>query len=324
MSGGEADDRRDAGISLIATLLDEKATLGEWWRSIMAQTRPPREIVVVDGGSRDGTPGILREMAEEAPFPVRIHEEPGCNIARGRNRAIELASHRVIAVTDGGCVLHKRWLENLVRPMLDDPEINLVAGFYQPLEGDWFQGLSACATLPLPWEVRAGRFMPSSRSIAFRREVWEEVGGYPEWLDIGEDMYFNHAWKVSGISFATAKGALAYWRMRKDLAGLLKQYFLYARGDGESGMYPQRHAIRFSAYGWLVLAAFSWRGFLEPTLVAASLYSGRRWLRVPFYMRNETPLRQAAAYAALPPLLAAIDGAKMAGYICGLLGGRRR
>lgn len=307
-------------VSLVATVRDEAATLPEWWNSVMAQSRLPDEVVVVDGGSGDGTLEVLQQLSEGAPFPVRLEVLPGSNIAQGRNRAISLAGGEVIAVSDAGCVLHPRWLESLLAPMEADPRVELVAGFYQPLARGWFERLAACATVPLPWEVREARFMPSSRSLAFRREVWVRVGGYPEWLPIGEDMYFNHRWKEMGVTHRLSKEALVWWRMRPDLPSLLRQYFRYARGDGEAGMYPQRHAVRFLTYGWLAFAVATARGrrLWAPTAAAAALYVGRRWLRVPFYMRGRGAREEAAAFLALPALLFLIDAAKMAGYLAGL------
>ncbi len=318
MAAGTSDREREPAVSLIATLLNEAENLGEWWAGIAGQTRLPDEVVVVDGGSRDDTVVVLRSLAGTAPFPVRVEVMEGANIAQGRNRAIALAAHDVIAVTDGGCVPSPRWLELLVRPLAEDADLGLVAGFYRPRCESWFEELSACATVPLPWEVRPGRFLPSSRSLAFRREVWEKVEGYPEWLAIGEDMYFNHAWKKEGIRYRVARDALVFWRMREDLPSLLRQYFLYARGDGESGMYPQRHLLRFAVYGWAALcAAGPARRWWRPTLAAGSLYAGRRWMRVPFYMSGRTAARKLAAVPCIPALMLAIDGAKMAGYLHG-------
>ncbi len=314
------------GVTLVATVLDEAGNLGEWWTSIAGQSRPPDEVVVVDGGSRDGTLELLRSMAGAAPFEVRIEVCEGCNIARGRNAAIGMASGEIIAVTDAGCVLGPYWLEKITAPLEEDPGVSLVAGFYRPLTGGFFEEVTACATIPLPLEVSERRFMPSSRSLAFRREVWEMTGGYPEWLEIGEDMYFNHTWKKLGIRHAMVKEALVYWRMRQDSRSLLRQYFLYARGDGESGMYPQRHLLRFATYGWLVFCAASSRGrrLAGPTAGAAALYAGRRWLRIPSYLEGRPAREMAAAVPCVALLMLAIDGAKMAGYVTGLARGRRR
>lgn len=313
-------------MTLVATVLNEAGNLGEWWASIVGQSRSPDEVVVVDGGSRDGTLELLRSLAGASPFTARIEVCGGCNIARGRNVAIGMATGDIIAVTDAGCILGPNWLEKLTAPLEEDGGISLVAGFYQPLTGGWFEEVSACATLPLSWEVREGRFMPSSRSLAFRRQVWESVGGYPEWLEIGEDMYFNHAWKKTGIRYTVARDALVYWRMRPDLRSMLRQYFLYARGDGEAGMYPRRHLLRFATYGWLPLCAFSPRGrrMAGPTAVAAVIYAGRRWMRIPHYMEGRPAREMAAAVPGIALLMLAIDGAKMCGYVAGLVRGKRR
>jgi cellulose synthase/poly-beta-1,6-N-acetylglucosamine synthase-like glycosyltransferase len=307
-------------VTLVATVLNESGSLGEWWTSIAGQSRQPDEVVVVDGGSSDGTLELLRSLARSASFTARIEVCEGCNIARGRNTAIGLASGDIVAVTDAGCVLSPYWLERLVAPLEEDAGVALVAGFYQPFTGGFFEEVSACATLPLSWEVRGRRFMPSSRSLAFRRGVWEMAGGYPEWLEIGEDMYFNHAWKRTGIRHVMARDALVYWRMRENPFSLLRQYYRYARGDGESGMYPQRHLVRFATYGWLALCAASPRArrLAGPTVAAAALYAGRRWMRIPFYMEGRPMREKAAAVPCITLLMPAIDCAKMAGFVAGL------
>jgi glycosyltransferase involved in cell wall biosynthesis len=308
-------------VSLVATLYNEAKGLKAWWESILSQTRRPDELVVVDGGSRDGTPEILAELSASAPFPVSVEVVEGCGIAAGRNRAIEKVSHPVIAVTDGGCVLHPEWLERLLRPMEEDPDIALVAGFYRPLAEGFFQEVVACATIPLPEELDEESFMPSSRSIAFRRKVWEMVGGYPEWLETGEDMYFNFRWKELAIRHAVASDAVVFWPMREDARSLFRQYFRYARGDGVAGMYPRRHLLRFSAYGCLSSALLR-RKKMELALLAAAgcAYASRFWRRVPVYVTGG-PATRAMAYAVVPALLFYIDLAKMAGYLDGL---RRR
>ncbi len=315
-------------VSLVATLRNEMAHLEEWWESILSQTRLPDEVVIVDGGSDDGTLEFLR--AAEAPFPLVLESFPGSNISAGRNRAVMLASHEVIAVTDGGCVLRPDWLEKLTGPLEEDPSLMLVAGAYLPRTEGFFQRLSACVTLPRLEEIDERRFLPSARSTAYRRGVWEAVGGYPEWLAYGEDMYFNHAWKNMGMSYAVRKDAVVEWRLRTGPASLFRQYYRYAWGDGRSGMYPHRHALRYAVYSWVTLGSLLFgkrRWFWAVTFPAAAAYAWRRWARVPAFFRGRPAAEKLAALAATPPLLFFVDLAKMAGYPAGVaarLKGARR
>ena len=316
-------------VSLIATFMNEMRHLEEWWESLLGQTRLPDEVVIVDGGSDDGTWEFLQSA--NPPFTMRLERYPGSNISAGRNRAVELASGEVLAVTDGGCVLRPDWLAELTAPFELDASLQLVAGLYQPLPDDFFQRVSACVTLPRLAEIKPERFLPSARSTAYRRGVWEEAGGYPEWLAFGEDMYFNHTWKRQGINYIVKKEAVVDWRMRPGLASFFRQYYHYAWGDGRSGMYLKRHLIRYAVYAWGLGGAIPLgrkRWFWAVTLPAAAAYTGKRWLRIPAFFAGRPLVERIAAVPTVPALLLYMDSAKMVGYPAGIIarlkaGGKR-
>ena len=121
-------------VSLISTVKDASAHIEEFVGSVRAQTRAPDEMIVVDGGSTDGTPELLRRAAADA---VTVIEERGANIARGRNLAIAAAAHDVIAVTDADCVLDPRWLERILEPIEADADVSM--GFYLPITDGFLQ-----------------------------------------------------------------------------------------------------------------------------------------------------------------------------------------
>src|SRR5437588_8353770 len=89
-------------VSLIVTVLNEAASIAGLLDSISAQTRPPDEVVIADGGSHDGTPALIRAWGDGRPFPVQVLSEPGANISRGRNAASRAARGDWIACTDAG------------------------------------------------------------------------------------------------------------------------------------------------------------------------------------------------------------------------------
>src|SRR5499427_58580 len=117
MVGRHARER----TSLIVTVLDEAGTIEALLESVAAQTCPPDEIVVADGGSTDRTLESLRRWSSR--LPLRVVEAPGANIARGRNLAIQSARGEVIAVTDAGVRLEPDWLEQLQAALADDADV---------------------------------------------------------------------------------------------------------------------------------------------------------------------------------------------------------
>jgi glycosyltransferase involved in cell wall biosynthesis len=298
-------------ISLIATVLNAEDRVGAFLASIAAQTRTPDEIVIVDGGSTDGTVAALR-----AADGLSLLEEPDANISRGRNVAIAHAAHELIAVADADCEYRPGWLAALVTPLEDGADVSM--GWTEPIVGTV---LSACVSshgLPLsPDEVDPATFMPSARSVAFRREAIDAVGGYPEWLTIGEDMWVNHRWRERPFDLRFAPEAVAGWHPRDSLSAIWTQYVQYARGDGQASMYPERHALRFAAYGGLVAALASRRTWPKLLVAGGTVAYARAPVRRA-RARVTSPRDRAIATALTPALLAFTDVAKMTGYALGL------
>lgn len=305
-------------VSLISTVKDVAPHIEEFLGSVAAQTRAPDEVIVVDGGSTDGTVDLLRRAET-----VSVVEERGANIARGRNLAIAAATHDVIAVTDADCVLDPAWLERILEPIEAGADVSM--GFYEPIADGFLQACMASVNLPLDAsEVDPARFMPSGRSVAFRRGSIEAAGGYPEWLAIGEDMWVNHRWRELHVDMRFAPDAVVRWRLRPTLRATWAQYFRYARGDAHAGMYPERHALRFGVYGGLAAALASRRRWPKALAVAGAVAYARppvqrAWRRMP------DARERVAATVVVPALMGWIDGAKIAGYAAGLIDrGRRR
>jgi len=296
-------------VSLIATVLNAEDHVGPFLASIAAQTRAPDEVVIVDGGSADGTLDSLR-----AADGVTALLEPGANIARGRNLAIAHASHEVIAVADADCTYGSGWLAALVAPL--EAGADVAMGVTEPIVGSLLDACVSALSAQLdPTELDPATFMPSARSVAFRREALDAVGGFPEWLPIGEDMWVNHRWRERSFDMRLAPAAVAGWRPRATLGGIWTQYVRYARGDGHAGMYPERHALRIAVYGGLLLAMTSRRTW--PKLLAVG--GGLAYARAPVARaRARAGDRAPAATILTPALLAFTDLAKLTGYGLGV------
>lgn len=308
-------------VSVVATVKDEGRSIRGLLDSLAAQTRPPDEVVIVDGGSQDDTVAQIQGYADR--LPLRVLVEPGANISRGRNLAIAAATGEVIASTDAGVRLAPDWLERLVEPFAD-PAVQVVSGFFVPDPQTVFEVAMGATVLPEVREIRPASFLPSSRSVAFRKAAWAAAGGYPEWLDFCEDLIFDFRLRALYGPFPFVPQAVVYFRPRGSLRAFWRQYWQYARGDGKANLWLRRHLIRYTTYlvAGPVLVAL---GFLHhPAWWLLLLAGAGAYLWTPYRrlwpMLRGRPWHEKAQAAAWVPVIRAVgDWAKMGGYPVGVL-----
>jgi len=227
-------------ISLVSTVLNDVEGLKLFFAQMEAQTRKPDEIVITDGGSTDGSWELLQGYAETGAIPLRCYWEPGCNVARGRNLAIALTQHAIIASTDIGCSWDSEWLEELTEPLLQNPQTEAVMGSWDvqwdSLESDWAR-IDYCLNRGLCF-VATPTSHASSRAIAYRKKLWETIGGYPEDLTLaGDDMVFALLLHARTDKTACAPTPRCHWKRPQTLRSFLKESRRNFRGSGEAGIW---------------------------------------------------------------------------------------
>jgi len=306
-------------VSIVITVLNEVDSLPCLLDSLVAQTRPPDEVIGCDGGSTDGTLALL---AAESRLPLRVIGRPGTNISQGRNAAIEVATGEVIAVTDAGVRLSPQWLEKIVAPF-GEATIQVVAGFFCPDPQTLFEMAMGATVLPALREIDPARFLPSSRSVAFRKRAWVAVGGYPEWLDYCEDLIFDFRLRDRFGSFAFVPDALVYFRPRSGLRAFFSQYYHYARGDGKADLWRRRHAIRYLTYLVAVPLIAAAGAVVNPWCLALYLIGipGMFWVgwrRLARVWGDLNPAQKLQAALWVPIIRVTGDVAKMVGYPVGV------
>jgi glycosyltransferase involved in cell wall biosynthesis len=312
-------------VSVISTVLNEQASIERLLESLEAQTRPPDEVVLVDGGSTDGTLATASAWAASERLPLRVLRKPGASISEGRNAAIAAATGDVIAAVDAGVQLERQWLEALVAPFeAGEAFVAVVSGWFVADPQTVFETAMGATVLPHVREIKPETFLPSSRSVAFRKVAWEAVHGYPEWLDYCEDLVFDFRLRDLYGPFPFVPEARVRFRPRGSWRAFFKQYYRYARGDGKADLWRKRHAVRYLTY--LVLG---------PTLVALALFHSPWWwlaLGIGLAVYTATPYRRlwpmlrplglfarVGAVLLVPMIRVVGDVAKMVGYPVGLI-----
>lgn len=217
-------------ISVILTTLNEEKGIHKLMDSLVSQSITPHEIIIVDGGSIDKTINILKNYSSKYKY-IKIFSKKG-NIAKGRNFAISKAKFSIIAQIDAGCMAHKNWLKEITMPFKAS-NVNVVAGFYKMVSTSNFQKAASVFLGVTPKDYNKN-FLPSGRSIAFKKSVWKKVGGYDESLSkAAEDTFFNYKLIKNGVEIHHAKNAIVYWQVPGFFL-FSKKLFSYAKGDAQA------------------------------------------------------------------------------------------
>jgi glycosyltransferase involved in cell wall biosynthesis len=235
-----------ANISLVICTRDRPQNLDRCLASLPSQIRRPDQVVVVDNASRTDE---TRQVAERHNAVYLREDRPGLDLARNRGAANSRGD--IVAYTDDDTVLHPSWLRR-IEDAFDTEEIWAVTGLVLPAELEteaqclfekvwsFARGLQRRDFGPLfysetrkrgspAWEIGAGA------NMAFRREVFDKIGGFDERLDVGaagcsgDSEFWNRILHAGGIC-RYEPSAVVFHFHRRTLEGLRTQIRAYMRG----------------------------------------------------------------------------------------------
>jgi len=312
-----SDAQAELKFSLIMTIFNEKDTVQGFLTGLRDWTRLPDEMVIVDGGSNDGTVEIIRSFIPFSPVPILFIEEMKCNIPKGRNIAVQRATYDYIVGTDMGCLVPSDWFEKITTPFFEDGRTDVVGGYYQPLCTERIH--YAYHYLTHRSKFDDGFFLISHRSIAYKKAVWEKVGGYPEYIQAGEDTLFDIRARDLGFVHVYAPEAKVAWEQKNSIWMYGYMHFRYSRGAGRALIRPHWYLFYYLNYALFLFWAFAtvaWGlHFLVPMFVHVVVYA---WFRI--FRKPLTRAHLAPAYLAYYFLLTlAVDIGTMCGYPTGII-----
>lgn len=189
-------------VGVIVATRNRPRELASCLRSLLGQSHPPAEIVVVDdapGG--DLTPAVVSRFAADGP--LRYVAGPGRGLAAAHNTGLAHLSTPFVAFTDDDVVADRRWLEHIVLAFASDDDVACVTGMIVPWELstvaqvllESFAGFNKGAVRRV-YDLRANRpddpLYPfaagkfgSGANMSFTREVLRELGGFDPALGAG-------------------------------------------------------------------------------------------------------------------------------------------
>lgn len=259
-------------VSVVVTVLNEEKSIDRLINALTHQTKKPDEIIIVDGGSLDATASLVSNFQfpiSSKKTKVKLFIKPG-NRSVGRNYGIEMSRNETIAVTDAGGYPARDWLAWITTPFRDKA-VKIVSGYYRSLAQTPFEKCITPYFLVMPDKLYEGmEFLPSSRSLAFRKSIWEKVGGYPEGSSHNEDLVFDYNLKKAGVKFYFEPEAIVWWQPPRNLRVAFRQFFRFALGDAESGI--KRGGIKYIFLRYLVGMLLLVLGFWKWAVFGLLLY----------------------------------------------------
>ncbi|QQR92101.1 MAG: glycosyltransferase [Candidatus Iainarchaeum archaeon] len=228
-----------ASASIIIPAYNAAKTIADCLDALKQQTISPKEIIVVDDGSKDNTSKVVATFSN-----VKLTSQANAGPARARNVGAKAAKGDIIIFLDSDCVPEKNWLEEMLKPF-EDAKVAGVQGAYKSKQKSIVARFDQ-----LDIEYRYERMKRAEKldwigsySAAYRRDIFLKENGFDESFPkaSGEDaelsyrmaekkyrlifapsaiVYHTHPekfWKFLDIEYFRA-----YWRMRMYIKHPLK------------------------------------------------------------------------------------------------------
>ena len=225
-------------VTVAIPCLNEERHIAACVEDVLAQDYPPElvELLVGDGMSTDGTRGILARLTEAHPDRLRVIDNPERLQAAAMNAMIAAATGEVVIRMD----VHARYAPDYVRQcvaVLEETGAVNVGGAQRAQPETLFQR-ALCAALDSPLAVGGARYRnPNAEGFvdtvflgAFRKRIFDEVGGYDPKAITNEDAELNQRILAAGERIFLSRKIVVHYFPRDSFASLSRQYFKYGRG----------------------------------------------------------------------------------------------
>ncbi|RYD48834.1 MAG: glycosyltransferase [Verrucomicrobiaceae bacterium] len=261
-------------ISIAICTRDRTGDLEKCLGAMAGMDYPDLEVLVIDNApGSDATQQLVQERFPE----FRYIREPRPGLDWARNRAIVEARGEVIAFTDDDVLPDPLWAYVIGATFAEEPEAAAITGLVAPYELEspaqeyfemrggfgkgfsrrWFHG--APPGRRLPWHILGTGNCGTGANMAFRRSVFEQVGGFDPALDVGTptrgagdlEMFFRIL--KEGFHLLYEPAAIVRHRHRQDLEALHRQIFdngsvfAYIRRSMEAYPDQRRQFIRLGS-----------------------------------------------------------------------------
>lgn len=279
-------------ISVIVPIRNEEAHIASTLRQLLDQEQDgiDVEILVADGRSTDRTREIVSEMATENS-QIRLFDNPIKLSSGARNVGVQQAAGQYLLIIDGHCEIPSRTYFKNLKAAFERTGADCL-GRPQPLDVTnatlLQQAIAAARNSRLGhhpdsfiYSQKELKVPAISVAVAYKREVFDQVGPFDTGFDACEDCELNHRIDQAGLTCFLVPELAVKYQPRNSLTGLFKQLTRYGRGRVRLA---RKHAERLSLSS--LLPALFLIGLLTGPLFASLIpvLGYVYWVVISFYL----------------------------------------
>lgn len=218
-------------ISFIIVAFNAAGSLNALLEDLLAQTIPHEQIeaLLVDSASTDATRAIMLDFARNAPFEVKVLDNPKRWLASGINVALGAATGDAIIRLDAHARIPKDFLQKNLQALERGEDIVGGCVLGGAPSGAWESALRTVDTSRFcggAAPFRNGgeaRYVDTLAYALYRREVYDQVGLYDERLRRTEDNDMHYRMRKAGYRFYFSPDIVSYHAARATMRGQLRQ-----------------------------------------------------------------------------------------------------
>jgi len=232
-------------VSLYIPCYNAAKTLTPCLESVLAQSYPVDEILIVDDGSPDETVAIASR------YPVKIIRHPkNLGLAASRNTAFRAARNEFVAAIDADCVIDTNWLENIMKNFSDPAVVGACGRLiekYQSAPADAWRA----TYMPQHWgeeRIRNPYFLFGTDNI-YKKSSIIEIGLYNECFKTNfEDVDMGIRLTKAGKTFIYDPLPIAYHLKRDTALSVMRAYYRWYSPNYPAPLSAAALAHRFYIY----------------------------------------------------------------------------
>lgn len=223
-------------IDVIIPCFNEESNIVEVLESLEAQTYKKFVVRIIDGASTDRTREVVENYIAKSNMTIEILYNPKRTTPSSLNLGVRSAKSEYIIRLDGHSKIKSNYIQIIAHYLLEEnfdvvgPQItyypsrkNLESEIISTLLNSKFGNGGGKSRNKLQNPVRTEHAVMS----CYRRAVWQEIGGYDEFLNSNEDFDFDYRANRAGFKVYSLPEPVYYAKARGDLRSFAQQRFRY-------------------------------------------------------------------------------------------------